>query len=218
MGRRILVIASYCGENRHHPSINYLAYQLESLKRFKNNLDDVVVVVNKGYPTVEYLDSLSEFPKVLLRPNVRDSYGAWNHALDIYGDEYDWYFVVEDDYVFVLDNWDQKLIDLWEDDMGYLCSKLDGELQNFHASMTGGLVSSVGFRTADFSDFNRCSSDVYDTCSQIRWSQAFINSPLKVKSILPTYDTPFYGAGITRSFSNNPAIILPIQGYMAKWG
>ena len=34
--------------------------------------------------------------------------------------------------------------------------------------------------------------------------------PEKVKSILPTYDTPFYGAGVTRSFSNNPAIIIPV--------
>ena len=208
VGKRILVIASYCGEDRHNPDTNYLEYQLESLKRFKHNLDDVVVVVNQGNPTVEYLDSLSEFPKVLLRPNVRGSYGAWNHAWDTYGDEYDWYFVIEDDYVFGLDNWDQKLIDLWEDDMGYLCSMLESD----HASMTGGLVSSAGFKAADFSDFNRCSKDTYDTCSQIRWSQAFLNSPLRVKSILPAYDAPFFGAGITRSFSNNPAIIIPVPG------
>lgn len=212
MGKRVLVIASYYGEDRHNP-YNYLNPQLESLGRLKHSLDDVVVVVNEGQATEDYLRSLDEFSKVLYRPNVCGSYGAWNFAWETYGDKYEWYFYLEDDYVFNMDNFDDKLIAMWEPEMGHLCSyQVIHPVYGWHMAMVNGLISADGWRAADFSHFNTLKSrPAYDSEIQVHWGNAFIRSSLAVKSIVPTYNTPFYGAGVTRSWCDAPAIITPAQ-------
>jgi hypothetical protein len=211
LGKRILVIASYCGDDRRNP-YNYLKYQLESLERLRHKLDDVVVVENAGHPTADYLESQAKFDKILHRPNIRGSYGAWNYAWETYGDEYEWYFYLEDDYVFALDNFDDKLIAMWEPGVGHLCSLYyDHGRVGWHVAMPNGLISAEGWRVADFSHFNTVNvTPIYEPEIQISWGNSFINSPLRVKSIVPTYDTPFYVTGETRNLCNSPAIIVPI--------
>lgn len=212
MSKRVLVIASFNGA-RHHPfppGNELLEAQLWSLKTFKHSLDKVVVVTtSRPDPPSPYGVALSRFETVLYRDNIHGSYGSWNHAWDTYGDEFDWYFLIEDDYVFVLDNWDQKLIDLWSDGLGYLC----GLLVSDHASMSGGLVSSAALKVADFTLFNRCPDDVYDSCSQIQWSRAFINSPLRVEQIPPRYEMPYYmGGGTFMHYEKGkPIMMMPVQ-------
>lgn len=206
--KRILVIASYNGPRNHPepPGYELLEAQLWSLNHFKHNLDKIVVV-STSQPEDLYGVVLSHFETVLYRENTHGSYGSWNLAWDTYGDEFDWYFLIEDDYVFVLDDWDQKLIDLWKPGMGYLCSLLASD----HASMSGGLVSSAGFAAADFQHFNRCPEEARSPCNQINWSQAFMNSSLGVEQI-EGYARPFYhGQGTFSGIGTGPQILIPVQ-------
>ncbi len=116
---------------------------------------------------------------------------------------------------------DQKLIDMWEAGTGHLCSNAYVHPGiGYHIAMTSGLISSEGFKAADFSVFKQhwaWNTSIYATEYQRTWDEAFINSPLKVKSIVPTYDVHYLDTdGIVRNFCDAPDIIVPVQPGLKK--
>lgn len=210
----ILVIASYWGQRHGDTSpIFMLEKQLESLQ-LKNHLDRVLVVATQHEVSGLYADILAKFPEVVYRSNISGSYGSWKYAWDLCGSEYDWYFFLEDDYVFALDDFDQRMIELFDDNLGYLCSLyVDNHIYHptirHHASVSNGLVHRRALEKADFSSM--MGLDIYDNRCQTRWSWALEETGYKVRDFLPHYDAPFYtGSNIWR-FNDNPILIKPVQ-------
>src|SRR5579859_1483367 len=132
MTGKILIIASWWGDR--HPTMKssrMLEFQFSQLQKLKHGLDKVLLVVNgmAGPPEIDL------FQDKLFRENTQGSYGAWKDGM-IANPGYEWYFFLEDDYVFNLDHFDQLMIDMWKPGATYLAEMIAGE----HASISNGMT------------------------------------------------------------------------------
>jgi len=205
---RILIIASYNGPRRWSlPNSRLLELQHEYLSKVKHNLDKIVVVQNRA----EIPQSkLHLFADVLHRENSCGSYGAWVHGYQIYPD-YEWYFFLEDDYIFTLDNFDQRMIDMWDDETSYLCSLI---LQNpiRHAAISNGLTRGDVLKNIDFKPLKKY-DNIYNGLLQTTFSQLFSGDPKKkLKDVTTEYSTPFWQQNSVRyNEKGKPILISPAQ-------
>ena len=85
--------------------------------------------------------------------NAGFSYGSWHDAYENYsvkrGERFDWWWFVEDDYVFVQDGFDALLAEQAKEDStcGYLASLVQGTKDpGYHASMPHGLLRGEALR------------------------------------------------------------------------
>jgi hypothetical protein len=157
-----LIIACWSGPRRNerdellnivpYPTtrIGHLQKQIATLGHYKHQLTQITLVVP---PYVEEPDNftryLSRLPErlggakleVYRSPsNLGWSYGSWNSAVQRYQD-FDHYLFLEDDYAFVKDDFDKKIIEMWESrtdsDVQFLCNFY----QMPHAIVTNGISS-----------------------------------------------------------------------------
>lgn len=219
---RILIIASYDG-HRHPtmPAAKMLQLQHQQLTKLKHNLDKIVIVINsddwrqdvlirveggKYFPEplpkqTEYEKALELFPNRLLRPNTQGSYGAFRDGY-IMHPGYEWYYFLEDDYVFNLDHFDQLMIDTWRPGTTYLAELI----QDQHASISNGMT--WGGIVPDWSQLPDAS--VYDVNLQKNWHKCFGETGLI--DLTEKYSTPFWsGAEFWFNDSQKPALIVPVQ-------
>ena len=134
----------------------YLRVHLDALKRQRHTLKQITIVVphNPTEPP-DFRQFIQALPSkirdadvvVVERPNVGMSYGSFADVYARYRTEFDYYFFVEDDYIFVQHDFDQAHLKLMREDpaCGYLCavaSDLGGRFP-LHAAVPHGL-----FRTA----------------------------------------------------------------------
>jgi|SRR5579859_4525156 len=221
MTGRILIIASYNG-HRHPaiPAAQLLEYQYRQLSKLQHNLDKIVVVINgdewrnslllkieegKLIPEPvpdfsDYQKALDLFPSRLLRPNTQGSYGAWRDGYLMYPG-YEWYFFLEDDYVFNIDHFDQLMIDMWKPKATYLTELI----QENHASISNGMTR--GDVVTDWSKLP--ATDIYDAHLQMNWHKCFGETGLI--DIAEQYSTPFWTGREIKFQSDKPALIVPVQ-------
>lgn len=206
MKNRILIIASYNGLRRWSlPNAVLLQKQHECLNKYKHNLDKILVVQNESS---DYPPELGLFDNVIYRPNEAGSYGAWIEGYN-QNPDYEWYFFIEDDYVFVHDNFDQHWIDLWDEETSYLCSLY----RNGHAAIANGLTRGDILKRLNITGF--AFSEIYNAQLQINFSQVFSLLPDKmIKDISSTYCSPFWQQGIYH-LDEKPILIEPTQKYIA---
>lgn len=194
-----------------------LRWHAKNLRELPHRLDHVVVVSNAPpRDSGDYFEATQLFDAVMYRENVRGSYGAWKHAWDYYGDTFDWYFLLEDDYIMMAPDFDAKLIALWEPGMGYLAGMIGEHGLPMHFNQSSGLASAEGFKAADFTEFEK-TSNIYDSAVQIEWSKAFIDSPLKTKQIHPHYDVPYFTGQQIWRFAEKETIFGPVQMYNPQY-
>jgi hypothetical protein len=119
----------------------YLRQQHHALSTVQRSCD--VVFVNNGGETPEYheyMDFLRGKYRVLDRENTGMSLGAFSAAWKAYPD-YDYYILTEDDYIFVLDYFDEEMIHLMGTvpDCGYMCMVVETATHDcpFPGHMTG---------------------------------------------------------------------------------
>lgn len=121
----------------------FLKQQFKSLETLQNSLSQITLAVpdNPDEPKVftEYIKNLPEKINktkivVLRRPNVGMSFGSLSDVYDKYKEEFDYYFFLEDDYEFALDNFDSVMVNFMESrpDCGYLCGKVNEGVQRPH--------------------------------------------------------------------------------------
>lgn len=105
------LIATWSGKRRN-PSNDYLKAQFRQLRKVKHSLTEITVIIPKGSDDPEYYDVPIEYANNWLRRPENDrSYGQFLFACrELPGSDY--YFLVEDDYLPVADNFDTLLIDL----------------------------------------------------------------------------------------------------------
>ena len=204
---QILIIASYNGPRRWSlDNSKLLELQFNSLTKFKNKLDKILIVQNEF---IDIPENLNLFPDVLHRPNIGGSYEAW---LDGYraNPDYEWYFFIEDDYIFNLDNFDQLMIDMWDDETSYLCSRVDDNIYGFHASISNGLTRGDLLKQMNFSHLES-RHDVYDTALQVTFSKALILPGRTIKDIRDKYCSPFWENDKITLMDEKPILLMPAQ-------
>jgi len=199
------VIACYFGPRRVFDKqyiinpYDYIDWQLASIATYSlPAVDRFVFVANGDYP--KHLMPLDQYlpPRnlagvpidVLQRPNHGMSYGAWNHAIETYGDQYDFYFLTEDDYVAV----QNPLIPFsttLKSDVGYVCSLY----QWGHAAISNGLVRTKAVFDAGGIPFS-LSSDYgkNEQQGQVAMSKVIEEAGWKVVGLDKRYSIPFLEA------------------------
>lgn len=218
MGNRILIIAAYNGEDRHrtgYPPCKFLDTQFQQLSTLKHSLDKVVIVYNdthvNGDDRREFEKSLEQFPNVLRRQNIQGSYGAWKDGYQTNPD-YEWYFFIEDDYTFFIDDFDQKWIDLWEPETSYIATKAGRDWGHpYHASIANGLTRGDILKDVNWDSMS--AQLQYDGALQLGWSGLFNGAGLR--DIREHYAAPYYvrfGIPVTDYGNPNlPILIGPVQ-------
>jgi len=110
----------------------YLKQHIKSLRLLRHRLDQITIMVPKNeQEPPEFREFLETIPRtlqgasvvVMERPNVGLSYGSLSDCYARYRTEFDYYFFMEDDYVFTQHDFDQIHLDVMEADKscGYLC-------------------------------------------------------------------------------------------------
>lgn len=158
-----MMVHNYFGERRikleeyDNDKLFYLKKQIEYLSNKKHNLSHIVFSINSNStPEENYL--IKEVYKlipntiqnatteILVRENYGMSYGAFSDIYSKYRTKYDYYFFVEDDYVFILDNFDNEMIRILNTSKnpGYLCGEFKGWAEGWkpHAANSIGVITS----------------------------------------------------------------------------
>jgi hypothetical protein len=121
---------------------HYLKLQVESLSRLSYGLGQVTLVSTGGHPVYcNYLDTLRDKYAIIDRPNIGMSYGSFNAAWQA-DRSYDYYIFIEDDFVFVKDNFDKDMVEIFRQlpDCGYLCQLAWG-MRVPHPAVFNGIAS-----------------------------------------------------------------------------
>lgn len=180
----------------------FLRHHIKMLELYEHNCD-VYIIINEPStyrPNVrEYLEELSSKYTVWRRPNIGCSYGAWDHAFRQIPD-YDYYILMEDDYVPVQDNFDTKLVNLIEQHQSaYLCTMIGwgcggGTLP--HAAISNGIVNGNvvrnvlargGFRFSD----RHIDIGTDGRAGQVTFSQDFLSGGA-ITDFTDVYKAPFW--------------------------
>jgi hypothetical protein len=130
----------------------YLKKQIEHLTRYKHNLSQITFVVAEcDQETSDYTNFLNNLPdriqkasvKVHRKPNYGWSYGSYSEAYGIYRNQFDYYILLEDDYVVCTDHFDDEMIHMMMryPNCGYLCSVKYMACDWWASSISNGIVS-----------------------------------------------------------------------------
>lgn len=252
---RTLIIATWSGDRHwHHPKQEsdrgyYVRQQVKQLEMLRHSITDIVFVVpyNEEEPpsfkrAIESLNDkiVNTRVCVLRRENAGMSYGSWLHAMRKITKS-NWYFLLEDDYIFTQNEFDDRLIEMITDrpKCGYLCGKIQKyrnvnenlvgkESRSIIASVSCGLVhgraarkivkylSHLDWVTKRALSRNNC-------LSQIAFSALFNGDgrhrcwrapPWKIKDVRDQYSVVFrnYDGTTDRFHGQQPIIMAPIGG------
>ena len=125
------VIACWSGLRRINPKVYikdrsiFIKKHLKTLFSLKHSIDQVTIVIthNPDEPK-EFREYISSLPSVIgstkiviiERPNIGYSYGGYSEVFDKYKEEFEYYMLMEDDYTFMLDNFDKIMINEMQDE------------------------------------------------------------------------------------------------------
>lgn len=201
----------------------YMKIQVAMLQKLEHNLDLITIVIpeNPDEPK-EFTNFLKEFPKKINKvpvffiwmENTSSSYGPYNRVFDIFRSEFDYYILMEDDYIPIQDNFDNILIKTLEKkkNCGYCCSKV-GKCDDGTpiASVSNGLVPSWAFERIrkEYEGF-------IPWGGQANFSDAFRDTNINMWDTRREYRTPFYGFGSVAWFYhfNEDELIIPVQVFL----
>jgi hypothetical protein len=110
----------------------YLKEQIKNLTKFDHNLSKIVFNFNFTEEDYQFVTDIFKIipnkiqnsdVEVNFRKNYGMSYGAFSDVYSKNIDKYDYFIFNEDDYSFIVDNWDKYLINKFNtlDNCGYLC-------------------------------------------------------------------------------------------------
>ena len=201
----------------------YLKQQHHSLSRLSYSCD-VVLVNNGGVPDyLEYLDTLRGTYRVLDRENRGMSLGALSDAWKTHPD-YDYYILLEDDYVFVLDYFDEEMEEMIGavPDCGYMCQVADTAAHDclFPSFMNGIATSALMNRLGGFLQENQPSNHAMgdqmqkDFGTQIRETRQFTLADMGSRFKAPFAETRGHTWNIVEYYPEAPYLLLvPSQIY-----
>ena len=182
-----------------------------------DNLEDELMIKNK----INSYNIPFEY-EVVCRPNEGASYGAWAHVITKNIEDFEYYFVTEDDYIPCSHNFHQPFIDRCKDDYFYICmfgEKIPPPGMIYHASIPEGVINGNACREVLAKQNNLfyvIKEKTYDSFykTQELYCQYFVNEGYKVGDITDAYCSPFMNSP-TLSIKifgeiTNPVIFKPI--------
>lgn len=136
-------------------STYYLEQHFKALELLDHSLDQVTVIVpelaSAPQEFRDYIDnlqpSLSNGTPIAIhsRANVGRSYGGWVETCHRYKDDFTHFFLMEDDYVPVVDNFDELHMEyIRKQGGGYVCHHISKD----HAACSNGIVCSASMQAA----------------------------------------------------------------------
>jgi hypothetical protein len=230
------VIATWSGKRRgtnlHYDTDQtyYLRYHIAQLNKLKHSLNRVLVMVphNEKEPPIftKYIQELSDTQgiQVIRRENAGLSYGSWSDAFtrsrDL-PDRPDWWIFMEDDYVFTLDNFDEKMQDLFlkKDNCGFLCGLAWKSGLPFHAGISNGItrhevLDKVWGKDRRMPHLHFPKGDAYHGHDQVEFSQAFVGAKFNLCDTRGCYCIAFSHMGVRAVIFHDrslPLLMAPIQ-------
>jgi RimJ/RimL family protein N-acetyltransferase len=207
-----------------------LEKHIQLLNELNHNLDKVIFNINIEDGDYDLVNkALKITPKkihntdveVRLRRNIGMSYGAWSDCYLENKNKYDYFIFNEDDYFFVIDNFDDILVRKFKEkgDAGYLCGiVLENKSLNqpLHAAHSTGISSNeVLSKVVDkYGELPHTKSNIYSVVeinSQITQTQSIIDTGYKLYDLGDEYKIPFDYTNTIKDFfpENNKLIILP---------
>lgn len=120
---------------------NVLKNHIIELNKISNNIDEITIMrpfnpIKNDYYDIELNDKI----KIIDCNNEYQSYGQWLKAIEINLNKFDYFILIEDDYIPSINNFDVKLIDIYSENT-YLCSKISTDYPEFHCEVSNGIIS-----------------------------------------------------------------------------
>ena len=145
------IIAVYCGERRFQSNIGIrlVERQIEYLMSNPKNVSGFTFVVNDCGNDSAVLKLIEDFIKtsslkgcVIHRENENGSYGAWQRGIMETYKDFKYSFLIEDDYIPVVDNFTDYFIQKDSPDVRYVASlSRPNAGYPMHASISNGLLN-----------------------------------------------------------------------------
>jgi hypothetical protein len=236
------VFAAWAGKRRkgndqyHRDLTFYVKNHLKSLEVLKHDLSQITLAVNASRVEPKYFtDYISELPDningtplvVIRRHNKGQSYGAYSDAFLKYGNNFDYFIFIEDDYIFVQDNFDQILLQMYNSaqDCGFLCSyvsKWPNKINGIpHAAISNGMSSTATLKKVidtfgclpSVADIVKICDADYRVDSQVNFSHGFLKTGTKIYDYLLHYNAPFNDVGHKKLYgsASQKSLIVPLQ-------
>lgn len=236
----------YVGENRSNPyyqavfetnPLHFFDRHVEFLKTAKD-IDLVTFVFNDDIaPELkECIDALSSTDigkplEIIYRKNSGFSYGIWNDVIENNLYDFDYFFLIEDDYIPSRPDFISIFRNKCIDDVSYVCS-LAYEVSNkinhlvrpedgsfWHPSISNGMITAESVRKV-FNQHQRVFRIVNDTdynsgyLNQLYYLKDYTDLGYKVIDTLDEYSSPYMNSGSVSvsvfGNPNNPPLLEPI--------
>lgn len=206
----------------------FLEKHIELLSNLNHNLKKIIFNINLEDGDYENANkALTIIPKkiqnsdveVRFRKNIGMSYGAWSDCFLENKDKYDYFIFNEDDYFFVIDNFDKILVNKFKDkgDAGYLCGIVienNNIGQPLHAAHSTGISSNevLSKVVEKYGELPHSKSNDYGNVeinSQVRQTNVMIEMGYRLYDLGDEFKINFdYTGNIKQFFSQNDKIIL----------
>lgn len=214
------IVALYCGARMSKKyslltaknKLYFFSKQVEALNKFGEGIDLVSFVFNVDSleQQNEIINSLS-FTNIafkyelFFRENVGASYGAWMECIHKNVNKYDYFFMIEDDYVPICNNFYEPFINKCTDKIQYVCCRAVKETVDLyaHASISNGLITATVCKNlinTSKSVFKIYDSNNYETFYKIQREFLHLYSELgfELSDISENYSIPFYDSSKDR--------------------
>ena len=220
------VIASWSGV-RLSPWLYYedvLKNHIKTFNEIRNNIDQITIMKPQNNIQNSYYDvELNDKIKMIDCVNEYQSYGQWLKAIELFLNDFDYFILIEDDYVPAIDYFDLKLIEMYQEGT-YLCSMADtlNGIFSHHAAISNGIISK---KTIENLIHNKNYKKWFDEHSgisfggknyQIVFSQFLMENGISIVDYRKKYKVDFLRSGKIMDFSlphveSNEKIFTPIQ-------
>lgn len=139
--------------NQKQDRLLFLKHQIITLSQYKHNLSKIIFNFNLREEDIHYINEIINLTpnqiqltpvELIFRKNKGMSYGAWSDIFKKYQSEFDYYIFNEDDYFVHDHNFDQYLVDTFNqyENCGYLCAvSYEGDKFPKHAANCFGISS-----------------------------------------------------------------------------
>ena len=206
----------------------FLEKHIELLSSLNHNIKKIIFNINLEDGDYENANkALKIIPKkiknsdveVRLRKNIGMSYGAWSDCFLENKDQYDYFIFNEDDYFFVIDDFDKILVNKFKskENAGYLCgitieNKRIG--QPLHAAHSTGISSNevLSKVVEKYGELPHSKSNDYGNVeinSQVRQTNVMVEMGYNLYDLGDEFKVNFdYTGNIKQYFSQNDKIIL----------
>jgi len=214
------IIATWNG-SRVKPNVDMVYYEsvlknhIKQLGRLKNHINKITIMRPRSSVKNNYYKiDLNSNIKIVDCKNEYQSYGQWLIALEKFIDDYDYHILIEDDYVPACDNFDEKLITLYEEGT-YLCS-LVGEDKSanlpFHCRISNGIISSNTIRNL-IKNIEYLNWFKTGDVPQIQFSKLLIDNGISLVDYSSKYIVEYYALGTITNYGleSGEKIFTPIQ-------